>query len=881
MESKYAGVIDLKIYPKILKIIFTLLFVAVFNFSASAQVEEVLIDSTMQAMLDTNSRRDTVLIKKDQEFLDAPVHYPARDSIIYSYSDNKIKMYGDAMVTFRDKEIKAEYIEMSMDKKELFASGVADSSGQVVGKPNFKDGEEEFEVTILRYNFGSGKAWVTDAETKIEGQEGAMLHSHITKMDTAGNLHIKDGKFTTCDAPNPHFYFAITKGIMTSKKSVVSGPAYLVIEDIPIYFLGLPFGFFPKQEKKTSGIIMPKFGEEKNRGFYLRDFGYYFAGGEKMDLTLQGDIYSKGSWKAAASSRYKKRYKFNGNVGLTIATNKFGEKGIDYTDTTAVPRDFSIRWSHSQDPKAHPYRNFSANVNFSSSKFNMNNTYDPQQKMNSTKSSSITFSRKFPNNLFNFTAKIGATQNSQTEKVSMNLPSGTFTVNRFYPFKRKTRVGKQKWYEKIDMRYSSNFENRVNTTGLNFGEMSLADSLENGFKHEIPVQASFKLLPNMTLTPSLRYQGLLFFNYVQKEWDDVEQELVINRFNKLRYVQSLTPNVSLTYNPRLYGTYTFKGEGGSILRHVAMPSLSFNYRPDVGYDDSRFYDSVQRYPDSEKVRYSIFDEALYSLPSVSGRSGNVSFRLGNNFEMKVRDKADTTGQMKKVKLIDDLSLSTSYNIFKDSLNMNPISLSARTRILNNFDIRLSGTLDPYAIRGDSVGSSFVYRTINTFEVAQTGKPGRLTNAGITASFSLPIKKQGSGGGGVSKSVDREPGFASQDEFDYGDYWEYDMPWSLRFNYTFKYSKPYMESKITQSLSFNGKFSLTPNWNIDFSSGYDFVEGEITYTRLGIERNLHCWVMKLDLIPFGTYKSYTFQINVRSNMFKDVKFRKARSWYDNF
>ena len=875
--QKTAGVFDLKLYPKILKIIFSIWLGIMFNSQIFCQVEEVVPDSTLQAVLDSKVGDTVIIIKKNNDFLEAPIHYPARDSIIYSYTDSKIKMYGDAKVTFKDKEITADYIEMTMDKKELFAKSLADSTGQVNSRPKFKDGEEEFEVTILRYNFASGKAWVTDAQTKIEGQESSVLHSHITKMDTAGNLHIKDGKYTTCDHPtDPHFYFAITKGIMTSKKSVISGPAYLVIEGIPIYFLGLPFGFFPKQEKKTSGIIMPKFGEEKNRGLYLRDFGYYFAGGEKMDLTFKGDIYSKGSWKASTTSRYKKRYKFNGSVGLTVANNIYGEKDIDDNDPQ---RDFSIRWSHSQDSKAHPYRNFSANVNFSSSKFNLNNTYETQQKMNSTKSSSITFSRKFPNKLFNFTAKIGATQNSQTDKVSMNLPSGTFTVNRFYPFKRKSRIGKQKWYEKIDMRYSSNFENRVNSTGLDFQNMTLVDSLENGFKHSVPIQASFKLIPHMTLTPSLKYQGLLFFNYSLKEWDEETQEVLISRFNQLRYVQSLAPNINLNYSPRIYGTYTFKGEGGAIVRHVAKPSLSFNYRPDIGYDDSRYYDSVQMYANRDEQRYSIFDEALYRLPSVSGRSGNVNFRLGNNIEMKVRDKADTTGQMKKIKLIDDLSLSTSYNIFKDSLNLAPISLSARTRLLSNFDIKLSGTLDPYSIYMDTARS--YAHTISTFELKQSGKPARLTNARASMSFSLPMKKS-QGGGARSQAQDIPPdqGFGSRGNMDYGDYWEYDMPWSIRVSYSFVYSKPYFESKITQSANFSGNFSLTPNWKIDFSSGYDFVEGELTYTRLTINRKLHCWNMSLNLVPFGNYKSYTFQINVVSNMFKDVKFRKERSWRDN-
>jgi len=829
------------------------------------QVNELVPDSILQSS-QTNNAKDTLKQKPDQQYLDAPVHYPARDSIIYSYSDNKIKMYGDAMVTFKKIELKAEYIEMTMDKKEVYATGVTDSAGQVIGNPHFKDGEEEFDATSLRYNFGSERAWVEDVVTRMdEGGGTSFLHSHITKTDTIGNLHIKDAKFTTCDDPtHPHYYFAISRGIMLKNKSVVSGPAHLVIGGIPIYILGLPFAFFPKQEKKASGIIMPKAGEEDRRGFYLRDFGYYFAGNEKFDLKLQGDIYSKGSWKGSVASSYKKRYKYSGNLGFTYAKNKFGEKDIDVIPGS---KDFSVRWSHSQDSKAHPYRNFSANVNFSNSEFDRNNSYQAEQRMSSNKSSSISFSRKFPNKLFNFTAKVGATQNSQNKMVTLNMPSGAFTVGRFYPFKRKNRVGKQRWYEMIDMRYSTNFQNQVKSPDSTLFQADIIDRMENGFKHEIPVQASFKLIPNMTLTPSLKYQGLLYFYHIEKEWDNTNDTLLTHRINELKYVQTLAPNVSLSYTPRIFGFFTFKK--GAIVRHMASPSLSFNYRPDIGFDESKYYDSVQQSVNGYESRYSIFDNSPYRLPSVAGRSGNINFRLGNNLEMKVADKADTTGQTKKVKLLDDLSLSTSYNIFKDSLNLSAISLSARTRIMNNLSVNFSSTLDPYAIALNSETER--YHTVNQFEVAKTGKLVRLTNANLSMSFSLPLKKKTPGGGGAG----------AKDHEGYGDYWDYDMPWSLRLNYNFRYSKPYIEGKVTQSVSFNGNFKLTPNWSFDFSSGYDFVLGEMTYTKLGIVRELHCWRMKLDLIPFGTYKSYTFQINVVSNMLKDVKFRKAKSFHDNF
>lgn len=860
----------LKLYPKILKNLFTLGLGLLLAFPSLAQVVEAVPDSTFQILTQV-ADTDTVKQKPDQEFLDEPVHYPARDSIIFSYSDNKIKMYGEASVEYKDKLIKAEYIEMTMDKKEIFARGVEDSSGQVIGIPNFKDGEETYDCKTLRYNFDTGRARVTDVVTTMdEGGGTSFLHSHITKTDTIGNLHIKDAKFTTCDDPDhPHFYFAITKGIMTKKKSVVSGPAYLVVADIPLYFLGLPFGFFPKQEKKASGILMPKVGEEVRRGFYLRDFGYYFAGTEKFDLKLRGDVYSKGSWKGSVDSHYKKRYKFNGNLGFTYAKNYFGERDIDGQPGSI---DYSIRWSHSQDPKAHPYRNFSANVNFSNSSFEQNNTYETEQRMTSTKSSSISFSRKFPNKLFNFTSKIGATQNSQNNMVTLNLPSGAFTVGRFYPFKRKTRVGKQKWYEKIDMRYSSNFENSVRSPDSTLFQADIVNRMENGFKHEVPVQASFKLIPNMTLTPSLRYQGLLYFYHIEKEWDDVNETLIVNRVNKLQYVQSLVPNVSLSYSPKISGFYESRKENGPILRHVASPSLSFNYRPDVGFDESKYYDSVQQSINGYETRYSIFDDSPYRLPSIAGRSGNISFRLGNNLEMKMLDKADTTGQTKKVKILDDLNLSTGYDIFKDSLNLSPFALSARTRVLDSkINITFNSTLDPYSFGYDSsrsVDNPSPY-TSNTFLIASSGKLLRLTRANLSMGFTLPFKKKPPGGTG------------NTDDLGYDDYWAYKMPWRLNVSYSLRYSKPYDISKLTQSVNLSGDFSLTPKWGFKLSTGYDFVDKRITNPRIDVTRDLHCWVMTFNVIPLGRYKSYTFQINVKSAMFKDVKYRKEKHFYDSY
>ncbi len=798
-------------------------------------------------------------------------------------AQKKIFMYVQAKVNYEDIELTADYMEMSIDRKEVYARGRKDSTGQITGKPVYKDGEETYETAELRYNFETRKAWVMDIRMKQEGigAETAYIHSHITKRDSSGTLNIKDGKFTTCDAPEPHFYFAITKGQMIPDKMIVSGPAYLVVEGVPIYIIGLPFGFFPKQEKQASGIIMPKYGEEERRGFYLRDGGYYFDINDKMDLTLTGGIYSRGSWQLGTRSSYRKIYKFNGNVGFNFANNVLGEKGLP---NFKKQKDFSVQWSHSQDPKAHPLRTFNASVNFSTSKYDQINTYsnyqNPLDHLTNTKSSSISYNRKFTNKLFNFTAKLGHTQNSNDRSVVLNLPQANFTVNRFYPFRFGDSGAKQKWYEKIEMRYNASVENRIKSREDSIFNPEILNKLRNGFQHEIPVSASFKFkrVQNLTMTPSLSYKGLLYFSQIEKSWDPVMDSIIINRINKLQYIQAFSPNVSLSYTPKIYGMFYFKKGRITQMRHVMSPSVSVSYRPDLGYDMGKYYRTLLMMEEDANGRlieterdYSIFEQGVYSLPSVAGRYGTVSFNLGNNLEMKLKDPADTTGQTKKVKLIESLNLSTNYDIFRDSMNLMPIQLTARTRILDQFDLNFRSVFNPYAI--DTVyrsGRAYV-QTVGQYEITRSGKPARMTDADFSVGFSLPLRNRKE-----KRPETRQSQPANEPQ---------GMPdarsqWNLRVDYGFRYSKPLYESRITQTLRFNGDFSLTQKWRVTFSSGYDFVLKEFTYTTFGLQRDLHCWAMSLDLVPFGQRKSYTFTLSAKASLLKDVRYRKEKLWYDN-
>lgn len=817
---------------------------------------------------------------QERQYLEAPVIYPARDSTIMSFDDNVIWLYGAARVEYQDFSLQADFVEIDIDKKEVFATGMPDSTGQIAGKPRFKQGDEEFEATRLRYNFDSQKAWVTDVVMKqdVGGDQGT-LHSGITKRFPDGTVNLRDGKFSTCDADEPHFYFAITKGKMVHEKSIVAGPAYLVVEGIPLYFIGLPFGYFPQKRTKTSGLIMPQYGQEQNRGYYLRNGGWYFAINDNLDLKLTGDIYSKGSWKTSAETNYAKRYRFRGALNLAVARNVTGIKDLEEYGKYQSASDFSVRWSHAQDPKAHPFRSFNANVNLSSSSYDRYNSSitNTAARLTNTKSSSITYNHKLPHNM-NLTAKIGHTQNSRDSSLVVNLPDVAFTVGRFYPFKRKVRVGKQKWYEKIDMKYSANLENKVYAKENQLFTPDFQDSLpvvlgnmQNGFQHKIPMTATFKLIKDMNLTPSLNYEGLLFFSTLEKEWDPEEKAVIESHVFQPRYVQALSPNLNLTYNPQIFGFFDFKRGPVKTIRHMMRPSLAFSYRPDLGYDDSKYYRTYQVDSTGTEKEYSIFEDGLYRLPNVAGRYGNVNLAITNNLEMKVTDKADTTGQkLKKVKLIENFGLSTSYDVFRDSMNLSDLRFTARTRVLNNFNINFSSVFDPYVWLEDNPAANGQTTRVYQFLLAESGVPARLSNASLSLGFALPMKL-GSQTGSSSRG-----NFYAENGYSYG------FPWDMRLDYSLRYVKrnPFTEGEITQTLRFSGGFRFSEKWRFTYSSGYDFVSKEITYTTFSVTRDLHCWQMQFTVIPFGRSKSYSFMLNVNSNLFKDVKYRKEKSWFDN-
>jgi hypothetical protein len=835
----------------------------------------------------------------------AEVHYSAADSIVFSLDGGKVELYGDALITYEEIELKASYIRYEMDQNLVVAFGMQDSTGKVIGNPVFTDENGSFESKRLKYNFKTQKGFIEEVVTE---QEGGYLHADQTKKQTNGHIHLKDGKYTTCDAAHPHFYIAITKGISMPGDKIVSGPAYIVLENVPLP-LGIPFGFFPNSKTKTSGILIPKYGEEDRRGFYLREGGYYFAMNDYMDLRVTGDIYTNGTWGLRVGTNYKLNYRFTGNLNVKYFKNIDGYKNIE--GLYSVSKDYAVGWSHSQDSRANPSSSFRASVNLSSSSYDKNHTRNINSVMTNTKQSSVSFTKTWPNSPFNLSASLNHSQNSNTNGVSLTLPKISLNMSRLTPFKRKSASGPKRWYEDIQLSYTSILENRINTYDSLLFTSAVWDDMQNGYKHSIPLSLSIKpfkktpMFQSFAITPSVNYNGILYSKQTMKVisgYNEVDKGGVItlvpvvrdSLIQKFSYAQSLFPSISSGFSPKIYGMYQFTGKGRlEAIRHVMTPTASFSYVPDLTSIQANYYRALYDEVNQDTVVvYSIYEDQIYGTPTFNGASGSLNFSLHNNLEAKLRSKNDTVEELEKVKLLDNLSFSTSLNLFhKDTLTpaWRPLSFSGNTRIFKNkLNISFRGVMDPFGY--DETRA----RTTETY-FSQTGKLLRLTNASLSAGFALQSKNAKDEDDPDRQGPDTEsqlnnPELAGQDpmatydpnrEDYYGDYVDFDIPWSLRVDYNFSYTKPKEDSKIVQTVRLSGDFSLSPKWKIGFNTGYDIDRKQFTTTNLSIYRDLHCWEMRMSVVPFGTYKSYNFQINAKSSILSDLKYNKRKSWQDNF
>ncbi|WP_154665615.1 putative LPS assembly protein LptD [Saccharicrinis fermentans] len=856
--------------------------------------------------------------------IDAEVKYTAKDSIILHNGNiakgesRKVYLFGDAEVKYQDITLTAACIELDLDSSLTYAYGLEDSTGVVTGLPVFTDRQGSYEMKTIKYNFKSEKALIEHVVT--EQGEGYVVSS-LAKKSPDDSFSIKNGHYSTCDNhEHPHFYLNMTKAKVIPGKKIITGPAYLVIEDIPIYPIGIPFGFVPSTSSYSSGIIMPSYGQEQTRGIFLRDGGYYWAASDYFDVAVTGDLYANSSWGARFASKYKKRYAYSGSFNLNYIVNVTSEKDLpDYSKS----KDFSLTWSHRQDTKANPYQTFSASVNYSSSSYDRNNVssiINANLLATNTKRSSISYSRRFPNAGINFSANLLASQNTSDTTVSFTSPDLTLTLNRIFPFKRKDKVGSQDaWYEKLSLSYTGNVKNYISAKEYEIGDKAFPSEWQNGLKHSVPVSLNLKMLKYFTLTPSFNYTERWYTKSITKEWDE-DSESVVNADTTTGFKRVYDYSYSVSTSTKFYAFFTpwkkLFGDKVSKIRHVMTPSASLSYRPDFGEEKYGYYDWFEYYnPDQDSIiryDYSLYDGALYGTPG-RGKSGSLGLSLGNTLEMKVKSDRDTTG-FKKIKILEGLNFSTSHNFMADSLKWSKVNMSGRTKILGT-SINFGATFDPYALDTSATGSPI---RINTSHYKATGKPLRLESANLNFGVSIgseKIKKWLEKRRGESNPEEEEEAEFPEDEdminpldridkvedafadtrgTDRGSsqiaddgYTKFEFPWNLSLNYSFRmvngdFDKQKMayKRKVTSDINLNGDFSLTPKWKFSFSSGYNFDTKEISHTNLRISRDLHCWGMSFNLVPVGAYKSYFFSINVNSSILQDLKYEKRSSARDN-
>ena len=856
-------------------------------------------DSTARA--DSIARADSLdLLSKSS--LEQPAFSAARDSIIEDFSDGKrmIYYYGDVSVTYGNMKLTADYMEYDMQKQTVFARGTKDSTGTWVGQPTMEEGGKTYTMEEVRYNFETRKARITNMITQ---ESEGILHGKNIKMMPDQSINITKGKYTVCDCEHPHYYLHLTAAKVMTKPSqrTVFGPAYPVIEDVPLFPVVLPFGFIPKRPDRATGFLMPTFGEEASRGFFIRDVGMYFVIGDYFDLSLTGDIFTLGSWAVDVNSRYKVNYKCNGNFALTYSNDQTGERNSpDFFQTTNV----AVRWSHSQDSKANPGMSFSASVNFSSPSNNRYNATSVTEALQNQISSSISWSKNWGGKV-NLSVNALHSQSSRDSSYSFTLPDVTLSVSRFYPFQRKDRVGKKKFYEEFSLAYNTKIVNKINFKASEFNQPGFWDKMQNGMSHNFQIGLpNFTLFKYINFTPSISYSMNWFFNKTEKVFNP-ETNSVEDVKGKMFSHFGATHNYSggLSANTRLYGLFNFgKHHKLQAIRHIITPSISFNFSPEKAthFNGYRTLNYVDTLGVARSLDYNIYSGQVNSPPG-RGKTASMSLSIGNNVEAKVRDLQDTTGTgTKKIKLIDNLSLSTGYNFLADSLNMNDISLSLSTSVFGKLGVNASARLSPYAVVPTGERT---YATINKFNGSVYGwdKPLRLTSANISLSYSFSGEGKINGNDGSSGSSG-EGNTTNYTKVYYhpvtGEYipggWLYytnpNSPWSVNISYSFSYNRSYSTAsyqlltnhRFTQAISLSGNVKITPALAINLTTGFDLMAMKMTTTQLSATYDLHCFNISVSWVPTGTWKSWTFRIAANASALADLlRFKKSNSYWDNF
>ena len=833
---------------------------------------------------------------KKKEPLDAPVIYEASDSIVFT-KEGYAHLYGEGKVNYQNIELTSAVITMNMDSSTVYATRVTDTAGVETGSPIFKDGETPYESKIMRYNFKTKKGFINSIVTQ---QGEGYVTSEEGKKGANDEIYMRHGKYTTCDNhEHPHFYLKLSMAKVRPKKNVVFGPAQLVVEDVPLP-IAVPFGFFPFNSSYSSGFIMPTYGDEMNRGFYLRDGGYYFAISDQMDLKVLGEVFTKGSWGLSAASNYNKRYKFSGSFNASYLVTKTGEKNMpDYS----VSKDFRIQWSHRQDAKANPNSSFSASVNFATSSYDrssLSSLYNPQQYSQNTKASSVSYSRNFPEIGLNISGAFNITQNTRDSSLSMTLPDVNISLNRIYPFKRKKSAGDERWYEKISLQYTGSITNSISTKDNLLFKTPLTQ-WENGMQHKIPVSATFNLFKYINIVPSFNYTERWYLRKVKQSYDasptsrDHVKRDTINGFNRL-----YDYNLSLQMNTKLYGMYKplFMKSKELQIRHVFTPTVSYTYTPDFGKSRYGYYDTYTYTDEDGEVRtveYSPYEGAVYGYPG-KNMSQNISFSIDNNIEMKMKSDKDTTGY-KKISLIDQLGASLSYDVANKKWS--DLSMNLRLKLTKSYTFNMNASFATYAYQFDENGNVVVGdRTEWSY-----GRFGRFQ--GYSGSFSYTLNndtfkklfgkkeedEKNKDNKGKEENEDEETEEETEEQnnnsnmrktekasVDSDGYLAFKLPWSVSLSYSYSIREdrskdiniktmryPY---SLTHSLNVSGNFKIGSRWNMTYSTGYDFTSKEMSMTTLNITRDLHCFNMSCGLV-FGPFTSYNFSIRANSSMLTDA------------
>jgi lipopolysaccharide export system protein LptA len=828
--------------------------------------------------------------------LENQVIYTSDGYIKRDLINRKVFLVSSAKVNYGKLEITADSIVINMNTNTLYAFGRKDTSGSMKGNPVFKEGSQEIKADSLRYNFRTKRALASNIETM---QEEGLLRSQVTKLLEDGTSNIARSTYSTCDADHPHFFINLPKAKVYPGKKIVSGPGNLVLEGIPLP-LFLPFGYFPIQTKKAaSGILMPRIGQENARGYSLTDGGYYFAVSDYFDLSLRGNVYTNGSWMATAQTNYRKLYRYSGNFSFSYANNISGHRGLpDYSKSN----NYRIGWNYTQDAKAAPGSRLGASVNMSSSGFDRNNSYVVTEHVTTQRQSSVSYSKTWEGTPFNFSASMNHSQDVRRKTVNLNLPKANFNMSRIFPLKSRNSFGPSKWWQDLQFSYSAALDNQISTLDSLLFTNQVWKNMRNGFKHEAPLSLQLRPFKNFSISPSLTYTGVLYTQKVEQFWDPdfINTEtgrrgaIIRDTISGITYGHAVNPAISASFNPQIFGMYQFTNPNSRVqaVRHVIKPSVSFSFIPSLAGLSSKMYRQVQVDTTGRFGEYSIYDRSVFGTPSLARKNGNIAFSLVNLVEAKMFSRNDTTGKARKVRIIDNFAVNTSYNIFADSMRWAPVSMGARTTLANNINISANSSFSLYGVNSSG-------RPVGTFAMVQNGKLMRLTNVGTSIDLNVSDlfkgKTQDQGrpsstpnaltGGiqtdnptGVEDLSQRNSGSGFTDEYGYP---KFDVPWTMNLSYSISYSKAGLTSMISQTMTMSGNVSITPKMQMTYTTGYDFRGKEITMTQIGISRDLHCWEMNFNWVPNGTMKMWNFTIRVKASVLGDLKYERRKDFHDNF